>query len=60
LREGWRKLIAQPYRITSIGLREWAHVGQNPMTLGISAKKLTTDAGLPLDWRARRAMLEFT
>ena len=24
----WRKLIAEPERITSIGMREWAHVGQ--------------------------------
>jgi hypothetical protein len=24
----WRKLIAQPETITSIGMREWAHVGQ--------------------------------
>ena len=24
----WRKLIAQPETITSIGMRDWAHVGQ--------------------------------
>ena len=24
----WRKLIAEPERITSIGMRDWAHVGQ--------------------------------
>jgi hypothetical protein len=24
----WRKLIAQPKTITSIGMRDWAHVGQ--------------------------------
>src|ERR1700722_19987138 len=24
----WRKLIAQPEIITSIGMRDWAHVGQ--------------------------------
>jgi transposase len=24
----WRKLVAQPEIITSIGLRDWAHVGQ--------------------------------
>ena len=24
----WRKLIADPERITSIGMRDWAHVGQ--------------------------------
>ena len=24
----WRKLIAQPERITSIGMRDWAHIGQ--------------------------------
>ena len=26
----WRKLIAKPETITSIGLRDWAHVGQPP------------------------------
>ena len=26
--EAWRRLIAQPNTITSIGLREWAHSGQ--------------------------------
>ena len=26
--EAWRKLIAQPATITSIGLRDWAHIGQ--------------------------------
>jgi transposase len=26
--DAWRKLIAQPERITSIGMRDWAHVGQ--------------------------------
>jgi transposase len=26
--EAWRKLLAQPAIITSIGRREWAHVGQ--------------------------------
>ena len=26
--EAWRKLIAQPETITSIGMRQWAHVGQ--------------------------------
>jgi len=26
--EAWRKLIAQPETITSIGMREWAHTGQ--------------------------------
>lgn len=24
----WNKLIAQPHTITSIGMRDWAHVGQ--------------------------------
>jgi len=24
----WRKLIAQPETITSLGMRDWAHVGQ--------------------------------
>ncbi len=27
--EAWRKLIAQPETITSIGLRDWAHIGQS-------------------------------
>ncbi len=27
--EAWRNLIAQPQTITSIGMREWAHVGQS-------------------------------
>jgi transposase len=27
--EAWRKLIAQPETITSIGMREWAHIGQS-------------------------------
>jgi transposase len=26
--DAWRKLAAQPERITSIGRREWAHIGQ--------------------------------
>lgn len=26
--EAWRKLMAQPQTITSIGMRDWAHVGQ--------------------------------
>jgi len=26
--EAWRKLLAQPHTITSIGTRDWAHVGQ--------------------------------
>ncbi|ESY88174.1 transposase [Mesorhizobium sp. LNHC209A00] len=26
--EAWQKLIAQPETITSIGMREWAHVGR--------------------------------
>ena len=25
--DAWRKLLAQPYTITSIGMRDWAHVG---------------------------------
>ncbi len=25
----WRRLIAQPQRITSIGMRKWAHIGQS-------------------------------
>src|SRR5271166_3342569 len=28
--EAWRRLIAQPETITSIGMREWAHVSQTP------------------------------
>ena len=27
--EAWRKLIAQPETITSIGLRDWAYIGQS-------------------------------
>ena len=27
--EAWNKLIAQPRTITSIGMRDWAHVGQS-------------------------------
>lgn len=26
--EAWKKLISQPQKITSIGMRDWAHVGQ--------------------------------
>jgi hypothetical protein len=26
--DAWRKLIAQPEAITSIGLRDWVHLGQ--------------------------------
>jgi len=26
--DAWRKLLAQPQTITSIGMRDWAHVGQ--------------------------------
>ena len=26
----WRKLITEPETITSIGMREWAHIGQTP------------------------------
>ena len=28
--DAWQKLIAQPETITSIGMRDWAHVGQTP------------------------------
>jgi transposase len=27
--QAWRNLIAQPQTITSIGMRQWAHVGQS-------------------------------
>jgi hypothetical protein len=27
--EAWNKLMAQPQAITSIGMRDWAHFGQN-------------------------------
>ena len=27
--EAWRKLVAQPDTITSIGMRDWAHIGQS-------------------------------
>src|SRR6516162_1970249 len=32
----WSRLIADPARITSIGMRDWAHVGPLATTLGIS------------------------
>jgi hypothetical protein len=28
--EAWKKLLAEPQTITSIGMRQWAHVGQTP------------------------------
>ena len=28
--EAWQKLIDQPHTITSIGMRDWAHVGHTP------------------------------
>ncbi len=28
VRDAWRKLLAQPQTITSIGRRDWAHAGQ--------------------------------
>ena len=28
--EAWQKLIVKPETITSIGMRDWAHVGQTP------------------------------
>lgn len=28
--EAWQKLLAEPHTITSIGMREWAHIGQTP------------------------------
>jgi putative transposase len=28
--DAWLKLIAQPETITSIGMRQWAHIGQTP------------------------------
>jgi putative transposase len=28
--EAWQKLIAQPQTITSIGMRDWANIGQSP------------------------------
>ena len=28
--KAWRNLIAQPETITSLGIRDWAHVGQSP------------------------------
>jgi hypothetical protein len=27
--EAWRNLLAQPQTITSIGRREWAHIGRS-------------------------------
>jgi transposase len=28
--DAWRELIAKPQTIASIGMREWAHIGQTP------------------------------
>lgn len=28
-RDTWRKLVAEPKPITSIGMRDWAHIGQH-------------------------------
>jgi hypothetical protein len=28
--DAWRELIAKPQTITSIRMREWAHIGQTP------------------------------
>jgi putative transposase len=28
--DAWRKLIAKPEAITSIGMRDWAHIAQTP------------------------------
>jgi hypothetical protein len=28
--DAWLELIAKPETITSIGMREWAHIGQTP------------------------------
>ena len=38
--EAWTKLIEQPWRIMSIGLRKWAH-GFKSMSAGISGDALT-------------------
>jgi hypothetical protein len=27
--DAWNKFIAQPQTITSIGMRDWAHIGQS-------------------------------
>jgi hypothetical protein len=27
--KAWRNLIAQPETITSLGMRDWAHIGQS-------------------------------
>jgi hypothetical protein len=27
--QAWQNLIAQPKTITSIGMRQWAHIGQS-------------------------------
>jgi DDE superfamily endonuclease len=34
-----RKLIAKPETITSIGMREWAYIGQTPWLLVLGARK---------------------
>jgi hypothetical protein len=43
--EAWRKLIAQPHAITSIGLRDWTHVGQNegPLVLPLGRPMTVVD-----------------
>jgi transposase len=33
--DAWRKLIAQPDRITSIGMRKWANVGLHPQRIRV-------------------------
>jgi len=46
--EAWRKLIAQPQTITSIGMRDWAHVGQSQYWYNLARQLSTTNLVLPL------------
>ena len=47
----WQKLIAQPETITSLGMRDWAHVGQPIMTLGIIRLVVMMSVRYPLSLR---------
>jgi hypothetical protein len=48
----WRKLIAQPKTITSIGMRDWAHVDQplRPLVINASRWIVVGDAASAIRW----------
>ena len=49
--EAWRKLVAQPDTITSIGMRDWAHVGQSqgPLVLvGVGSRRRPASQAIDL------------